>query len=66
MRINTIHPGINLDTIQNSNRFELIIPKDLRETSPPTRNEIKLLREKVDPLNIRKLEVLQAMKEKNC
>ena len=34
------------------------IDKDLMETKPPTVKEISLLREKVDPLSIRKLEVL--------
>ncbi|MFW9988139.1 MAG: hypothetical protein ACFFC3_05745 [Candidatus Odinarchaeota archaeon] len=36
----------------------MIIPKDIQQTKPPTIKEIKLLREKIDPLEIRKLEVL--------
>ena len=58
MKIGTIHPGIDLETVKKSTGFELIIPKDLKETKPPTEKEINLLREKVDPLEIRKLEVL--------
>jgi len=58
MRLVSIHPGIDLDTVKESTGFELIIPSKLVETEPPTIKEIKLLREKVDPLNIRKLEVL--------
>ncbi|TFG24218.1 MAG: hypothetical protein EU529_04920 [Promethearchaeota archaeon] len=58
MKIGTIHPGIDLETVKKSTGFELIIPKDLKETKPPTEKEIKLLRGKVDPLEIRKLEVL--------
>ncbi|MFW9876132.1 MAG: CoA-transferase subunit beta [Candidatus Thorarchaeota archaeon] len=58
MRLGSIHPGIDLDTVKKSTGFELIIPHKLVETEPPTIKEIKLLREKVDPLNIRKLEVL--------
>jgi len=38
--------------------FELIIPDEIKTTIPPTAEEIKILREKVDPLGIRKLEVL--------
>ncbi|MFX1420369.1 MAG: CoA-transferase [Promethearchaeota archaeon] len=58
MRLKSIHPNSNLQTVKNSTGFELIIPEDLKETIPPTKKEIELLRKKVDPLNIRKLEVL--------
>jgi len=58
MRIGTIHPGIDIEKVKESTGFELVIPNDLKETKPPTTKEIKLLREKVDPLSIRKLEVL--------
>ncbi|MFX1340777.1 MAG: CoA-transferase subunit beta [Promethearchaeota archaeon] len=58
MKIDTIHPGIEIETVKNSTGFELIIPDDLKETKPPSKKELKLLREKVDPLEIRKLEVL--------
>lgn len=58
MRLGTIHPKIDIKTVKDSTGFDLIIPKDLKETKPPTVKEIKLLREKVDPLNIRKSEVL--------
>ncbi|TKJ20604.1 MAG: hypothetical protein CEE42_14620 [Promethearchaeota archaeon Loki_b31] len=58
MRLASNHPGVDIDTIKESTGFDLIIPNDLKETKPPTIKEIDLLREKVDPLNIRKLEVL--------
>jgi acyl CoA:acetate/3-ketoacid CoA transferase beta subunit len=58
MRLSTIHPGIDIDSVKTSTGFELVIPENLKETKPPTEKELKLLREKVDPLRIRKLEVL--------
>ncbi len=58
MKLTSIHPGVDIDTIKESTGFDLIIPNDLKETKPPTVKEIDLLREKVDPLKIRKLEVL--------
>jgi acyl CoA:acetate/3-ketoacid CoA transferase beta subunit len=58
MRLSTIHPGIDIETVKDSTGFELIIPDNLKKTKPPTEKELKLLREKVDPLRIRKLEVL--------
>jgi acyl CoA:acetate/3-ketoacid CoA transferase beta subunit len=58
MRLSSIHPGIDIDTVKESTGFDLIIPDNLATTEPPTEKELKLLREEVDPLNIRKLEVL--------
>ncbi|MEJ2250544.1 MAG: CoA-transferase [Candidatus Lokiarchaeota archaeon] len=58
MKLETIHPGVTLETVKESTGFELIISEDLHETIPPTKEEIAFLREKVDPLGIRKLEVL--------
>jgi acyl CoA:acetate/3-ketoacid CoA transferase beta subunit len=58
MKLGSIHPSVDLETLKDSTGFELIIPNELKETLPPTVKEIHLLREKVDPLNIRKLEVL--------
>jgi len=58
MRVYSVHPGIEIEEVKESTDFELIIIKNFKETKPPTTKEIKLLREKVDPLNIRKLEVL--------
>jgi len=58
MKLGSIHPGVDLETLIDSTGFELIIPNELKETLPPTIKEIQLLREKVDPLNIRKLEIL--------
>ncbi len=58
MKIGTIHPDINVEEVEKSTGFELIIPEDLKETRPPSVKEIKFLRERVDPLGIRKLEVL--------
>lgn len=58
MRLGTIHPGVDVETVKISTGFELIIPEDLKETEPPTVEQIRLLRDKVDPLGIRKLEIL--------
>ena len=58
MRVESIHPGVDLERIKNSTGFDLIIAENLKTTEPPTINELRLLREKVDPLGIRKLEVL--------
>jgi len=58
MRLASIHPGVDVETVTESTGFDLIIPESVQETNPPTIKEISALREKVDPLNIRKLEIL--------
>lgn len=58
MKVGTIHPGITLEEIRKSTGFELLVPEGISETLPPTEEEINILRNKVDPLGIRKLEVL--------
>jgi acyl CoA:acetate/3-ketoacid CoA transferase beta subunit len=58
LRLVSNHPGVDVESIKESTGFDLIISKNIKETKPPTIREIKLLREKVDPLSIRKLEAL--------
>ena len=58
MRLASIHPGVDIEQIKDSTGFDLIIPEHVQTTKPPTVKEINVLREKVDPLNIRKLEIL--------
>ncbi len=58
MKLGSIHPGVDIETVKDLTGFDLIVPGEKRKTIPPKKKEIELLREKVDPLNIRKLEVL--------
>ena len=58
MRLTSYHPGVSLARIQARTGFELEIAPDAHETMPPTPEEIRLLREEIDPLGIRRLEAL--------
>ena len=58
MRLTTVHPGVDLRRVQRKTGFELLIADDLRETQPPDDEDLRLLREKIDPLGTRKLETL--------
>ncbi|WXG43271.1 MAG: CoA-transferase [Promethearchaeati archaeon SRVP18_Atabeyarchaeia-1] len=60
MKIETVHPGVEVETVVENTGFELVIPKVVPETPPPTQIEVKLLRDKIDPKDMRKL----AFKEK--
>jgi len=58
MRLTSYHYGETIQRIQSKTGFELAIAPDVHETLPPTADEIRLLREAIDPLNVRKLEIL--------
>ncbi len=58
MRLTSVHPGVTVEQVQKKTGFELEIAPDLFETPPPSVEEVRLLREVIDPLGVRKLEML--------
>jgi acyl CoA:acetate/3-ketoacid CoA transferase beta subunit len=58
LRLTSHHPGTTIDRIQARTGFDLDIAQDVHETTPPTDEELMLLREEIDPLGIRRLELL--------
>ena len=58
MRLVSYHPGITIERIQAKTGFELDIAPNVHETPAPTSEELRLLREEIDPLGVRKLETL--------
>lgn len=58
MRLISFHPGVSIERIRAKTCFELEISPDVQETSLPTPEELRLLREEIDPLGIRRLESL--------
>jgi acyl CoA:acetate/3-ketoacid CoA transferase beta subunit len=58
MRIKTIHPGVTTDRLQAKTGFDLLEDDELTVTTSPTSEELVLLRTKIDPLGIRRLEML--------
>lgn len=58
MRLITHHHGVSVDRIKAKTGFDLELAPDARATQPPTPNDIRLLREEIDPLGVRKLEAL--------
>lgn len=49
MRIETLHPGVTLEEVRARTGFELLVPERIRETEAPTPEQIRLLRERIDP-----------------
>jgi glutaconate CoA-transferase, subunit B len=58
LRVTSLHPGVTLAQVQARTGFPLEVAPDCTETQPPTAEEIRLLREEIDPLGVRKLELL--------
>jgi glutaconate CoA-transferase subunit B len=58
MRLISYHPGVAIERIQAKTGFELEIAPDVQETLLPSVEEVRLLREKIDPLGVRRLEML--------
>lgn len=57
-RLISRHPGVSIDQIKAKTGFPVIIPDPRSETEPPTSEELKILRQDIDPLGIRRLELL--------
>ena len=52
MMVESLHPGVELDEVSAKTGFELVIPTEIGHTEPPTDEELRILREEVDPLKL--------------
>jgi len=64
MRLTSYHPGQSIEKIQAKTGFALELAPAVHETEPPTVEEVRLLREEIDPLGVRKLETLSGAQRK--
>lgn len=58
MRIRSLHSGVSLEQVQKATGFALQVPQTVRETEAPASEELRLIREELDPLGCRDLEFL--------
>lgn len=56
MRVVSRHPGVTIDQIVDATTFELVIDGDVPESRVPTDDELRVLREEIDPKGLRKSE----------
>jgi len=49
MRLVSVHPGSSVEEIRRNTAFELVVPDRVPETRVPTNEELRLLREVIDP-----------------
>jgi glutaconate CoA-transferase subunit B len=52
MRIESLHPGQTVESVKAECGFELGVAPDLAHTPPPSADELRILREQVDPLGL--------------
>lgn len=52
MKLISYHPGVTPEVIQQFTGFELLVPDDVIETPKPTAEELRVLREEVDPCQL--------------
>lgn len=64
MRIQSLHPGVSLERLKVKTGFELLIPSKIPETAGPSNEELRLIREEIDPFGIRTLESLGGVRRK--
>ena len=52
MMLLKVQPGVTVEQVVENTGFELIIPDHVEENEPPTEEELRVLREEVDPEHI--------------
>ena len=52
MTLVTLHPGVTLDDVRANMGWEPRVADELGETPPPTPEELRLIREELDPLGV--------------
>ena len=63
MRLKSLHPGISVEDVQEATGFEVLLPeRPVLATDAPTADELRILREEVDPTSMRLREFPQLSK----
>jgi glutaconate CoA-transferase subunit B len=53
MRVRSLHPGVTLEQVQENTSFELSVAESIAETRAPTDQELRIIREELDPHGLR-------------
>ncbi|MFE7312454.1 CoA-transferase subunit beta [Streptomyces sp. NPDC057555] len=57
MRLVSVHPGVTVEEVQDATGFPLVRPDEVPCTREPTKEELRLIREVLDPRGLRDREV---------
>ncbi len=64
-RLKSMHTGVSLNQVKENTGFDLIIPDPLPGMDPPTDAELHWIRDKIDPLGVRRLDFVRGEEYKN-
>lgn len=48
MRLKSVHPGVSVEDVVTNTGFEIIIPQTVPQTEAPSKEELQILRERID------------------
>ena len=57
MRLRSVHLGATVDEVTAATGFELVVPDHVPDSRVPTDNELRLIRDVIDPNDLRSKEV---------
>ncbi|MGW6393425.1 CoA-transferase subunit beta [Streptomyces sp. NPDC055103] len=57
MRLRSLHPGVTVEQVAEATGFALTVPDEVPYTREPTAEELRLIREEIDPKGLRYREV---------
>jgi glutaconate CoA-transferase subunit B len=52
MQLESLHPGVTLDDVLESMSFRPALPQHMGQTEPPTPEQVRLIRQEIDPNHI--------------
>lgn len=52
LKLISLHSGISIDDVRENSNFEIIIPNEIETSPEPTEQQLKILREEIDPASI--------------
>jgi hypothetical protein len=58
LTLRSLHPGVALDQLRERTGFDVLVSDDLTTTEQPTAAELAALRTVVDPLGVRRLDMV--------
>lgn len=52
MHLDTLHPGVDVEAVEENSQFEIPVPEDLERSPEPSEEQLRILREEIDPRGI--------------
>jgi glutaconate CoA-transferase subunit B len=49
MQVESLHPGVSFNQVQENTGFEILAAPGVKQTEPPEKEELRILREEIDP-----------------